>query len=218
MRLWEERSHQAALSNRLPLAFIPSLLPGGLFPQQPEYVQPFREVDGRPGYYGAFSWTNRHFELNGLHYDNRGLETSFDGSQYAWDTTFGDVGIVLHLPANFEMLTQFLGGTSKMGFHSMVDIDYQAVYVLLSRSFERNRLSLRYDAFRVDDRDRFVAVDNNNESGHAWTFAYLYSFAQKYRAAAVLLRVNSIRPERIEIGLPAHTIETLLQISFRVRF
>jgi len=217
-RGWSFSDRQTGLSDQLPLASIPSLLPGGLFPQQPEYVQPFREVDGKPGFYGSFSWTTRRFEFNGLHYANRGVQTDFDGAQYAWDTTFGDLGLALHLPHNFEVIAQFLCGSSKMGFHSMVDMRYRATYALLSNSFGRNRLTLRYDIFRVDDRDLFVAADNNNESGHAWTAAYIFSFNEKYRVAAELLHVNSNRPERLQIGLPEREDATTFQTSLRLRF
>ena len=217
-RGWSLSDRQTGYSDRLPLALIPSLLPGGLFPQQPEYVQPFREVDGKPGFYGAFSWTNRRFEFNGLHYANRGVQTDFDGSQYAWDTTFGDLGLALHLPHNFELLAQFLGGSSRMGFHSMVHIDYRAAYGLLSNSFGKNRLTFRYDIFRVNDHDRFVDVDNNNESGHAWTFAYIFTLTEKYRLATEFLHVNSSRPERLKIGLPEREDATTFQTSLRLRF
>src|SRR5207244_7487700 len=58
-RGWTLEDRQSGFSDRVPLPPIPSIGPGGdVFPRQPLFVQPFREVDSRPGYYIAGAWSD----------------------------------------------------------------------------------------------------------------------------------------------------------------
>ncbi|HJZ13790.1 MAG TPA: hypothetical protein VJ521_16670, partial [Acidobacteriota bacterium] len=164
-RGWSLHDRQSGLSDRVPLAAIPAVEEGGLFAQQPRYVDPLREIDGRIGYYTAVGWERSGIELRALYVNNRGEQTLFDGSQYAWKTDFVNLGAHISLPKDLEILSQFLAGTSRMGPGSMAYIDFYSTYVLASVAFDRNRLSLRYDDFRVHDNDHFRTADNNEESG-----------------------------------------------------
>ncbi len=180
-------------------------------------MEAFREVDGRPGYYGSGSWTNRYFELNGLHYDSRGKETVFDGIQYAWKTVFGNMGLAVPLPGGFDAVAQYLGGSTKMGFGDMVSADFRSAYFLLTYRHERNRMTVRYDSFRVTNKDAFLLQDNNNEDGSAWTAAYIFSINTRHRIAAEYLRIHSARPARLDIGLPSTATESQFQLSYRLQ-
>jgi hypothetical protein len=217
-RGWALHDRQSRLSERLPVAPIPPIGDGGLFPRQPDYDQPFCEVDGRVGFYGASSFKNRRFEWNSVYYDNRGDQNDFDGSQYAWNTRFVDTGLSLPLPHQFEIVSQYMNGRSKMGIGNMVNIDFNSFYVLATDSFGKNRISARYDQFRVKDRDGFEVQDNNNEDGYAWTFAYIRSIAEKHRFAFEVLHIHSTRPERATLQLPVTENETLFQAGFRLKF
>ncbi|MCI0413324.1 hypothetical protein L0222_11060 [bacterium] len=217
-RGWALHDRQTGFSDRLPLAQIPALQPDGLFPEQPDFVEPFREVDGRLGFYGTVGIRNKHFELNGIYYDNRGQQTKFDGVQYAWETDFINVGIDVPIGEHLEFISQYMSGDSRMGFGDMVHIDFDAFYVLATATIDRYRLTARYDDFRVHDKDAFQAIDDNRENGNAWTFAWMVHFAEKHRLAVELLRVESDRPVRGSINLPIRQIEWQLQTSFRLRF
>lgn len=217
-RGWALHDRQTGLSDRLPLAAIPSIEEGGLFAQQPPFVDPLREIDGRIGYYTAVGWERSGVELRGLYFNNRGEQTNFDGSQYAWKTDFANAGAHLSLPGNVKVLTQYMTGTSRMGPGSMVYIDFYATYVLGSVGFGRNRISLRYDHFGVDDLDAFRIADNNEESGSAWTLAYLIQTGEKHRIGFEILRTESDREVREQLNLPTNEIETLFQTSFRFEF
>jgi hypothetical protein len=217
-RGWALHDRQTGLSDRLPLAPIPAFGPQGLFPQQPPYAQPFREVDGRLGYYTAASLKHQSLEINGIYFDNRGTQTDFDGSQYSWETDFFDAGLRFSLPANFELLGQYLQGTSRMGVGSMVNIDFYSAYGLLTTSFGRNRMTLRYDDFSVEDHDVFQFIDDNEECGSAWTLAYILQTGEKHRLAFEFLRVESERAVLQALGFPDPIEELLFQISFRIQF
>jgi hypothetical protein len=192
-RGWSLHDRQTGLTDRLPLPQIPALQPGGLFPKQPDFVEPFREVDGRTGFYASGAVRNQAFEINGTYYNNRGLPTKFDGVQYAWNTKFANIGIDIPFKEHWEFLSQFLKGQSRMGIGDMVRIDFDSVYALASASFDPFRWTIRYDYFRVKDNDAFVDQDNNNEKGNAWTFAWLMTIHEKYRLGAEFLRIHSER-------------------------
>lgn len=120
-RGWAMHDGQTGLSDRLPLASLPAIQPDGFLSRQPPYAQPFREVDGKLGYYTAASW-NRvgGFELIGLYYNNRARQTEFDGFQYAWKTSFVNLGLRFPIRSNIEVLSQILTGRTSMGFGDMV--------------------------------------------------------------------------------------------------
>jgi hypothetical protein len=218
-RGWALGDRVTRISDQVPLAPIPSILPGGAFSRQAEWVGPFQEIDGRIGYYAGGSWTSGgRLELDGLYYNNRGDPTAFDGWQWAWETSFVNAGLRLTLPHRFEILGQYMEGETYVGRTKRVEAHYRTAYGLASWAFRRHRLSARYDRFDVKDRDNLGALDDNNEDGEAWTGAYIFETARGHRLALELLRVESDRPARATIGLPTRADETLLQASLRIVF
>src|SRR6185503_1848518 len=114
-RGWALGDRQTGVSDRPALAPIPSIEPGGLFEQAPRWVQPFREIDGRIGYYAAASYKKTGLvDVRAIHYDNRADPGVFDGLQYAWHTRF--VSVAGHLDVGpLELLGQYLDGRTTMG-------------------------------------------------------------------------------------------------------
>ena len=222
-RGWSLHDRVSALSDRLPLAPVPAIGPGGPFAgPQPAWVSPFREIDGRLGYYGAAKWER--FErliINAMHFDNRSDQIRFDGDQYAWDTTFDNVGFWLAMPRGVEIATQFLTGRSRMGRgptgDDLVGIDFTAAYGLVSYLRGRHRMSFRYDTFDITDRDVVLgAIDDNNEDGEAFTLSYWLTTGEWHRLAVEWVRVDSERQGRATLGLPTRAVEDLFQVSFRL--
>lgn len=148
---------------------------------------------------------------------------SFDGEQYAWRTGYWAVGLARSL-GPFELLAQGLDGETRMGLtpqrRNAVVARFQAAYFLATWASPetRHRLSARYDVFRVRDRDEFVREDANDESGHAWTFAYILSPSSRHRITAEVLRVNSTRTNRQDLGLGPRSVEILGTLSWRLTF
>jgi hypothetical protein len=221
-RGWAMGDRQTGLSDRLPLAPIPSIQPDGAFYRQPEWVQPFREIDGRLGYYVAGSWKKTGvFDLRAIHYDNLARQTDFDGYQYAWHTRFDSLAARLQW-RGVELLGQYLSGTTLMGpvvdGRPVVDAPFDTAFGMASLSHGRHRLTARYDHFEVEDRDVLQTEDPNTEHGHAWTAAYSLRTGESHRLAVEVLHVESDRAVRAALGLPVHATETLAQASFRVKF
>ncbi|MBK9965546.1 MAG: hypothetical protein IPP07_11840 [Holophagales bacterium] len=218
-RGWAIGDRQSGISDRLPLAALPAFEPGGIFPAQDPWVAPFREVDGRAGWYAAASYVlPEHLEVRTLLYDNRGDPLALEDGQYAWKTRFAAVGAKLQLSRGVEVLGQYLDGWSVMGPEEAVDAYYRTWYLLASATWGAHRLSARYDWFRVRDEDRYGVVDPNDEEGDAWTVAWSFEFDRRTSVLLELLSVDSTRPARGLVGLPERARETLVQVGVRGRF
>lgn len=218
-RGWAMGDRQSGFSDRLPLAALPTFEQDGIFPAQDPWVAPFREVDGRAGWYAAASYVlPERLELRALLYDNRGDPLALEDGQYAWKTRFSGVGAKLRLSRGVEVLGQFLDGWSAMGPEGAVDAYYRTWYLLASATRGPHRLSVRYDEFRVRDEDRYGAVDPNAEEGDAWTVAWSFELDRQTSVLLELLSVDATRPARALVGLPERARETLVQVGVRGRF
>lgn len=219
-RGWALQDRQTGYKDKLPLPPLYSIGPGGtVFPRQPLWVEPFREVDNRVGYYGGVAFNNSGWlDARSLYFDNRGDPKVFDGKQYAWHTRFGNAGVHLSFPHQFEILAQYLRGRSQMGFRNQIDFDFYASYILGSIQFGKNRFSVRYDDFWTRNNDSYYYQDDNDEDGSAWTAAYALSLNNHFRLMFEFLNSDSTRPNREELDVPDHFVERQAQVSFRVHF
>ena len=222
-RGWALHDRQTVTGEKLPLAPLSSIGPGHLFERQVRWDAPIREIDGAIGYYaGASLRAAGRLELNALRYDNRADPMSFDGKQYGWATTFWNGGARLRLPAGVEVLGQYMSGQTAMGItpagEPMGLAGFETWYVLATGVRGPVRLSVRYDRFSTEDRDIFVAEDDNNEHGDAWTAAVMVKAGGHFQLMGEWLRVDSSRPFRTDLGLPVEAKEDLLQVGVRFSF
>jgi hypothetical protein len=222
-RGWALHDRQTVTGEKLPLPPLSSIGPGHLFEHQVRWDAPIREIDGTIGYYaGATLRALGRLEVETLRYDNRADPMSFDGKQYGWATSFWNSGARLRLPVGLDVLGQYMTGQTAMGITPdgipMGVAGYETWYVLGSELLGPVRLSVRYDAFSTEDRDIFVAQDNNNEDGHAWTAAVMVKAGDHLQVMGEWLRVDSTRPFRADLGIPVTAKEDLLQIGVRFSF
>jgi hypothetical protein len=221
-RGWALGDRQTMVGDRLPLPPLYSISSAGVFPRQAPWVQPLREIDGRPGYSIGASWSAAGaFELRAFHYDNRAEQTEIYNGQYAWHTRFDSAAVRVRWRA-FELLGQYLSGTTLMGpvaeGRPLVDAPFRTAFGMASAVCGRHRLTARYDDFEVQDRDVHVIDDPNAERGHAWTAAYAFRIGESHRLAVEVLRVRSDRAARATLGLPTREDETQAQASLRLKF
>jgi hypothetical protein len=148
----------------------------------------FIERDHRPAMYGWLTLADES-ETAALklgYIDNLGDEAHSG----VWHTHFTTVGLVLHLPARLDVLAQYLDGVARVRTPAN-DSAVSAYYVLVSHHFGRQRLSVRYDSFRVRDLDG--GPTSTNEHGHAVTSAYLVQFGLRNQVALEYIWMNSHR-------------------------
>jgi len=147
-------------------------------PGRGERTDIFNERDQRPALYGWLS-AGDEGEFVSLKlgvFDNRGDE----GSRGVWHTHFTTAGLVVHATSHIDLLAQYLTGAARVAAPAN-DSSYSASYALASYHFKQQRVSLRYDQFRVHDLDGGPA--STNEHGNAVTASYLVQFGLRHRIA-----------------------------------
>lgn len=166
---------------------------GKLEPQSGAYLEPFRQIDGRAGYYGGMNlqYPGR-LVLTALRYDNRADPTASDAESHviAWHTTFSSAGARMEYGAGWTAIAQWMQGQTEIAPRGhALEWPFDARYVLLSKRFaRRHMLSVRYDRFEVDSRN---AAADGAQSGHAWTAAYVFDAGKAWTVTVEWLRVTS---------------------------
>lgn len=221
-RGWALHDSKASVFSDFPLPNVQALSPTGMFNLQAWNTVPHTELDDRPGYFLGLNWELYGYAtISGLYYNNRGNPETLIAGQYGWETDFLNIGITIDYFDEIEIFGQYMKGNTKMGplmqGSRSADADYESFYILTSHEFGKNRLSARFDYFRIVDLT-FVEMNNNNETGHSWMVAYARELKEGQRLILEALHVDSTRADRAEFLLPANTKETVLQASYRITF
>jgi hypothetical protein len=169
----------------------------------------FNERDQRPALYSWLS-VGDEAQTAALKFgtiDNRGDESK----PAVWHTRLNIVGLVLHVNPRIDVLAQYLDGVARV--HAPPnDSAVSAYYVLLSHHYKQQRISVRYDAFRVHDLDGGPV--STSERGHAMTLSYLIQVGLRNRIALERIWMDSHRGSN---GLANPTPDGW-QISYRFRY
>jgi len=213
-RGWAIHDRQTALFGRLPDPLGAGTTRHGL--------ELFHEIDNRAGYYvgGEFRYTDR-VVLRALHYDNRGDPAAMNEYESAWLTRFDSVGARIELPAGFTVVSQWMTGDTSVGDsddgRGFLIADYDAAFLLVSKTFGRQRLTVRYDTFETDTV-RNEAIFDGSQDGEAWTLAYIFEPNEHWRLAAEALRNDTTLAPRALLGLAPQAVERTLQLAVVYHF
>lgn len=181
-------------------------------------VEPFRQIDGRAGYYAGMDLQSPgRLVITAVRYDNRANPAAADtvSDVYAWHTTFNSAGARMEYGAGWTVIAQWLSGRTGIAPEgSPLEWPFTARYVLLSKRFaRRHMLSVRYDRFEVDSRNTEA---DGEQSGHAWTTAYVFAPGQGWTVTLEWLRVTSSSYSWSEyLDRPGPIIDTQAQLSIR---
>ena len=223
-RGWSFNDRETGFFDRLQLPPVRYIRPGGKLSTQASTEKPFHEVDGHVGYYIGIAADHVDYgKLSVLWYDNKADDHAFDKAQWAWRTKFLSVSYKTELPGDIDVIAQFMRGdtsviTIRPPVGPLVYTDFSSAYGLVSKGWDRHRISLRIDYFKTSDEDIFVGQDDNNEHGVGLTAAYIFRPSVNQRVTLEVLYVNSFRPERVFLGTPARAHETQSQLSYRYFF
>lgn len=192
---------QSRLGDALPLPPAPIWINGQIAGYGQQSLEPFAELDGRPGWYAGLEWRYaRRVLVKVARYDNRADPFAFEDGQWGWDTAFNHIAAQVELPADTGLVAQWMTGrtywlmaTTATGMTTpateLVDDRFDAMFLLLTRRLgDAHRLSLRYDDFEY-----VREPDSVFDSGHAWTIGYRYDPGGK---VAVSLEWSTIESER----------------------
>jgi hypothetical protein len=178
-------------------------------PGRPDRTDIFNERDHRPALY---SWLSLGDEgdiaaLKFGHMDNRGDEND----RGVWHTHFSTVGLVLHPVPQIDVIAQYLDGVARVKAPPNSS-SLSAVYVLLSPHYKGQRLTVRYDVFRVHDLDGGPV--STSEHGNAVTASYMVQMGLRHRVAFEYIWMNSHRV----VNGPLNPTPDGWQISYRFRY
>ena len=182
------------------------------------HIEPFREIDGRAGYYAGVDVNlPGRFLITALRYDNLADPTASNtvSHVFAWRTAFNSVGARWESSAGWTVIAQWLAGQTEIapGGHGL-QWPFKAGYALVSKQIARRQtLSVRYDRFEVDSRN---AEADGAQSGHAWTAAYLFDAGRSWTVAVEWLRVTSDSYSwSEELDRPGPVTDNQAQLSVR---
>lgn len=219
---WSIHDRQSRFNDEVPLPPVPRIQPGEWWDEQDPFITPLLEIDEEPGYYINAEWQyGNKLTVRAMHYDNRADPQGIEDNQFAWWTKFDHIGLQTTLPGDIGLLAQWMSGWTAWGRYRngvySVDVDFISNYVLLTRAFDRHRVTARYDHFEMTEADQ-TPLDENSENGHAWTLSYQYAASDNVTFAAEWLEIFTDRPAFEYYGLERRKTETQVQLALRLRF
>ncbi|EGF30691.1 hypothetical protein IMCC9480_1008 [Oxalobacteraceae bacterium IMCC9480] len=216
-RGWAIGDRITGVSEAIRLADLPVYRSDGAITKQTRDINLLREIDGRAGYYAALNYAySEVVEVAVMHYDNRGDPLIVKAGQYSWATKFNHLGLRIHPGGGWELMTQWLTGSTAMGARA-VAIDYRAWYVLASHPLGPGTATLRYDQFRTREHD-LLPSDPNSEDGRAVALAYVFQINPTVNLVTELLALHSVRQARVLLGDSPSQHERSLTTSLRWQF
>ncbi len=212
-RGWSVHDRQIGVTGDFPIRDLPLIDYTG---HSTDY-EPFMEIDDRPGFYVGAEWNvARSFKLQLVHYDNQGDDSQRQDDQYSWHTWFTQAAMHWQNDAGYEILGQFMTGNTLMA-RGKLDNDFKAAYLMVVKTWGQHRLAVRWDEFRVIDRDT-IPFDYNDERGDSQTISYSYLFRQKWKVTIEATRLWSRQASRAHFGEDPRLAENQLLTSVRHYF
>lgn len=216
---WTSSSRQTVWGEKRKIPPLEARKPGYKLAPQAAESDPFLELDDRPGYHlqTQVRWA-RKGEVSLGYYDNNAQTNIVVNGQYTWRTRFYYAGARWLLPNKLELSAQYMTGDTLMNDvygNAVVDNDYSSAYIMLSKRWNKHRLTGRLEEFSVTDKDQTVG-DNNDEYGKAATLNYTYRYSKPVFLSVEHNWINSDRPGRVYSGQPVSREER--QLLFAVRY
>jgi hypothetical protein len=180
-------------------------------------AEPFLQLDHREGLYGGIEirWFDR-VVVRALRWDNRANPADEDevSDAYGWHTRFNSAGARVELDHGWTAIAQWLDGeTTVAPDGETASWPFRSTYALLAKRFGSSTLSGRYDRFDVD---AIGAEGYGEQSGHAWTAAYVFTPDVHWRFTLEWVHVVSSNYNREDLG--GAPVLTESQVQFAVRY
>jgi hypothetical protein len=216
---------QSRLGDDLPLPPAPVWINGEITNYSEQLLEPYAEIDNRPGYYAGIEWRYAERALVKIaRYDNRADPWAFEDGQWGWATAFNHIGTQVELPGDAGLVAQWMTGhtdwliaTTPTGMTTpateLVDDRFESMFLLLTKRLgEVHRLTVRYDDFEYTR-----APDSVFDRGKAWTFGYRYDPGGRVAVGVEWSAIDSRRDLWTEFyGAPHEMRER--QVRFEVTF
>jgi len=218
-RGWVLGDHVSGIGSRLR---EPDAYAALLNVEPPRRYDPFLEIDHRVGAYAELTFTSAPLgRISFTHYDNRADPSAYHvfdhGDElFAWRTKFDALGARTGT-GRWVFLAQAMQGTTEIEppfFAS--ETHFASGYVLAGCTIGAWRPALRVEAFSTrQDPNSPTAL---SEHGHAATLALNWRPFEWLRLTGEALRVDSVRNQRLAIGLAPRQVDNQLMFNARLLF
>ena len=217
-RGWSLGDRVSTWAEVLPLPPLGSLQ-GPFVAQRDDGTRPFgSDLDGHTGYAARLRYSvPQRGNVQYTYVDNNG-DRELHGLEYAWDTRFHLLGGEVGRTDGFTLAAEYLFGKTVMGVPTGVAAEFWTAYLLASHKHARNRWSARYELFHTGDEDHTPGGENNDESGRAWTLAWLYDVTPTVRAAFEFTQVTGDRAAARQYGFEPSTTAHAFTLELRYSF
>ncbi|GLQ87874.1 porin family protein [Dyella flagellata] len=191
----------------------------------PRYYDPFRNIGSSHwGDYVALSWhAPGATRVSLMHYDNRadpGATAPYAGNdeQAAWRTRFWSAGARTETGAITWIAQAMDGDTTVEPVEGRYRLTrFRSAFVLAGWNRGAWRPALRVEHFSTR-KPSSELFSHPGEHGNAVTAALNWRPRDYLRLTAEVLHIDSTSTLRAQYGLPAHVIDTQLQLSMRVLY
>jgi hypothetical protein len=178
----------------------------------PMLFRPFVKTDDRLGFYVGAGRETANGRARVLYYDNRtdpSSEIDYAGRDlYGWRTRFWSAGLEQRA-GEWTFLGQLMTGTTRIAPDGAVyDTDFNAGYVLATRTFGDWQPAMRFDLFQIQQ----------GEHGNGLTASLNWRPNERVRVIGEWVRIDSAQNLRALMGLDARQVDVQLQLAVRLYF
>ncbi|MCC2604280.1 hypothetical protein [Planctobacterium marinum] len=196
-RGWGLHDKQSIVNERVFFADYPSIGEGQALAPQANWVEPYREIDGRWGYQMGLHWDYQKTSRLRYHYFNNNADETVlaRGGQYAWHTIFHSLSWQYRFDRNWRLIMHGMHGRTAMGPGAVL-VGFNSWYAMIAYRDKQHNFALRFDDFNTIDKDTLIPEDNNN--GHGWglTAAYRYNLDEHWQIGTELLLTETWQASR----------------------
>lgn len=177
----------------------------------------FQEIDSSPGWYLDLSWEpseSTGFEV--MRYDNNADPQSHTGNQFAWHTTFLDLGLRKQLGA-VTLLSQAVSGSTiiRPAAGVFTKTDFKSAYLLVGWDLDDWWVATRGDLFQTRTRTAAPAPSPFSEDGYSIDATVSWLPKRWLRLSAEYLFVEDRRPQRLLDNTAPQQSESQFQLVVR---
>lgn len=200
-RGWGLHDKQTILNESIPFANFPSLGVGEELEHQAEFVEPYREIDGRWGFQAGVHWDYQKKSRLRYYYFNNNADESVlaRAGQYAWHTIFHSLAWQYRFNREWRLIMHAMDGNTAMG-PGAVNVDFRSWYAMLHYRTKKQSFTVRFDDFKTVDVDDLIPIDNNNGDGWGFTATYRYNISDNWQIGAEFVYIDSFQANREQFG------------------
>jgi hypothetical protein len=177
----------------------------------------FQEIDSTPGWYLDLSWEptgTTGFEV--MRYDNDADPRSHSGSQFAWHTTFWDLGFRKQIGA-VTLLSQAMSGSTiiRPSATAFTQTDFKSAYLLIGWDLDDWWVAARGDLFQTRTHTAADLQSPFSEDGYSVDATVSWLPKPWLRLSAEYLLVEDRRLQRLLDGTAPQQNESQFQLVIR---